>query len=219
MKTIKTTLKKVHWNDVDFSPIKITSKKVHRKNGDFRPIDITSKKVRRNDMDISQIKITSKSYVKISSSFCSLISCGTKYVETTWFFPIEITSKKYVEATWKYDDIFFSTYRRNIDIEWMLITRVALVGFAEIFVTVDRRKAISLISGQHSCQRFSPFPNLQYPASRIWTFVEPRSRSCWMTLYITNDHFAGVPQIRKLQRNAMWKECNIKIVQLEKSII
>ena len=134
MKRIKTTLKKVHWNDVDFSPIKITSKKVHRKNGDFRPIDITSKKVRRNDMDISQIKITSKSYVKISSSFCSLISCGTKYVETTWFFPIEITLKKYVEATWKYDDIFFSTYRRNIDIEWMLITRVALVGFAEIFV-------------------------------------------------------------------------------------
>ena len=44
MKRIKTTLKKVHWNDVDFSPIKITSKKVHRKNGDFRPIDITSKK-------------------------------------------------------------------------------------------------------------------------------------------------------------------------------
>ena len=87
------------------------------------------------------------------------------------------------------------------------------------WVTVDRRKAISLISGQHSCQRFSPFAYLQYPASRIWTFVEPRSRSCWMTLYITNDHFAGVPQIRKLQRNAMWKECNIKIVQLEKSII
>ena len=133
-KWIKTTLKKVHWNDVDFSPIRITSKKVHRKNGDFRSIDITSKKVRRNDMDISQIKIMSKSYVKISSSFCSLIPCGTKYVETTWFFPIEITSKKYVEATWKYDDIFFSTYRRNIDTELMLITRVVLVGFAEIFV-------------------------------------------------------------------------------------
>ena len=57
-----------------------------------------------------------------------------KYVETTWFFPIEITSKKYVEATCKYVDIFFLTYRRNIDMESMLITRVVLVGFAEIFL-------------------------------------------------------------------------------------
>lgn len=47
---------------------------------------------------------------------------------------MEITSKKYVEATWKYVDVFFSMCRRNVDTESMLITRIVLVGFAEIFV-------------------------------------------------------------------------------------
>ena len=84
------------------------------------------------------------------------------------------------------------------------------------WVTVDRRKGISLISNQHNCQRFSPFANLQYPASRIWTCAEPGYRSCWMKLYITNNHYAGVPQTRKLQRNAISKEWYLKNVQLEK---
>ena len=87
------------------------------------------------------------------------------------------------------------------------------------WVMVDRRKAISLISRQHNCQRFSPFANLPHPASRIWTFAEPGSRTCWIKLYITNNHFAGVPQMKNSQRNAMWKECNMKKVQLEKSTI
>ena len=84
------------------------------------------------------------------------------------------------------------------------------------WVTVDRRKWISLVYSQHNCQIFSPFANLQHPAIRIWTCAEPGHRICWMKLYITNNHYAGVPQTRQLQRNAIWKEWNWKNVQLEK---
>ena len=75
---------------------------------------------------------------KVTSKYL-LVFAHWYYVEQSTskrrdFFPIEITSKKYVEATCKYVDIFFLTYRRNIDMESMLITRVVLVGFAEMFV-------------------------------------------------------------------------------------
>ena len=43
------------------------------------------------------------------------------------FSPIEITSKKYVENTWKFIEIFFLTYPRNIDIESTSIQRIVSV--------------------------------------------------------------------------------------------
>ena len=41
---------------------------------------------------------------------------------------IEITSKKYVESTWKFDEIWSSTYRRNIHVESTSIRRAVPVG-------------------------------------------------------------------------------------------
>lgn len=41
--------------------------------------------------------------------------------------PIEIIAKKYVQRTYKFLDVFFSTYQCNIDIEWTLIPRFVTV--------------------------------------------------------------------------------------------
>ena len=40
----------------------------------------------------------------------------------------KITSKNYVEMTWKFVEIWSSTYRRNIDVESTWIGRGVLVG-------------------------------------------------------------------------------------------
>ena len=63
--------------------------------------------------------------------------------------------------------------------------------------------------------------NLPHPAIRIWTCAEPGSRICWMKFYITNNQYAGVPQMRKspgmqYEKNATWKKCNLKKVQYKK---
>ena len=50
--TIKTTLKKVRGNNVDFLTSEITSKKVRGNDEDFSISKITSKKVRWNDVKI-----------------------------------------------------------------------------------------------------------------------------------------------------------------------
>ena len=85
---------------MDCSTIKITLKKVRGNNKHFSTSEITPKKVRGNDVDFSTIEITSKN---------------------TWerrgFFDHEITSKKYVEMTWKFVEIWSSTYRCNIEVE------------------------------------------------------------------------------------------------------
>ena len=76
------------------------------------PIKITSKKVSKNDVHISTIEITAKkvrgNHVDFSSS--------------------EITSKKYTEMTWKFVEIWSSTYRRNIHVELTWIRRGVPVG-------------------------------------------------------------------------------------------
>ena len=76
------------------------TKKPHRNNIDFLAIEIGLKKVRRNDVHFSLIEITSKKICQNDVDFSS----------------IEIRSKMYVEMTWKFINIFFSAYRRNIDI-------------------------------------------------------------------------------------------------------
>ena len=89
------------------------------------------KKVRANKADFSTIKITSK---KVSTNVAH-ISTG----EITWkkvrgnnvdFSAIEITSKKYLEMTWKFVEIWSSTYRRNIHVEPTSISRGVSVGRA-----------------------------------------------------------------------------------------
>ena len=68
---------------------------------DFLTIEITSKKVRENDMDFSINEITSKKVRGNDMDFS--IS--------------KIISKKYVEMTWKFVEIWSSTYPRNIHVE------------------------------------------------------------------------------------------------------
>ena len=46
------------------SSINVTSRKIHRDDVDFSPIAIKSNKACRNDIDFSLIEITSKKFVK-----------------------------------------------------------------------------------------------------------------------------------------------------------
>ena len=94
------------------SNIEITLIKVRGNNVDFSTIEITSKKVRGNHVDFSTSEITSKKV------------CGN-HVD---FSTIEITSKRYVEMTWKFVEIWSSTYRRNIHVKWTWIRRGVRVG-------------------------------------------------------------------------------------------
>ena len=75
--------------------------KVSENNVDISTIDITSKKARGSNVDFSTIEITS---TKVRG----------KNVD---FSTSEITSKKYVEITWKFVEIWSSTYRRDIEVK------------------------------------------------------------------------------------------------------
>ena len=99
-------------NDVKSLPNKITSKKESKNNVHISTIEITSKKVCGNHVDFSTIKITSK---KVRGNHVD-------------FSTIEITSKKYAEMTWKFVEIWSSTYRRNIHVELTWIRRGVPVG-------------------------------------------------------------------------------------------
>ena len=77
-------------------------------------IEITLIKVRGKNVDFSTIEITSK---KVRGS----------YVD---FSTIEITSKKYAEMTWKFIEIWSSTYQRNIHVESTWIRRGVPVGMS-----------------------------------------------------------------------------------------
>ena len=82
-------------------------KRIHWNNVNFLCIEITLKKVYQKSVDFPHIEITSN--------------------KVHWndldFLPIKITSKKYVEMTWKFVDVFFLTYHRNIDIKSNIIRR------------------------------------------------------------------------------------------------
>ena len=94
------------------STIEIALIKARENNVDFSTIEFTSKKVRGNNVDFSNIEITSK---KVRGNHVG-------------FSTIEITSKKYAEMTWKFVEIWFSTYRRNIHVELTWIRRGVPVG-------------------------------------------------------------------------------------------
>ena len=100
-KSHQNCTKKPHRNNIDFSSIEIGLKKVRRNDVNFSLIEITSKKIRGNDVHFSLIEITSKKICQNDVDFSS----------------IEIRSKMYVEMTWKFINIFFSAYRRNIGIK------------------------------------------------------------------------------------------------------
>ena len=75
-------------------------------------IETTSKRVRGNNVDFLTIEITSKKLRGNSVDFSTS----------------KITSKKYVEMTWKFVEIWSSTYRRNIHVESTSIRRGVPVG-------------------------------------------------------------------------------------------
>ena len=79
---------------------------------DFSTIEITSKKVHEIDVDFSTIQITSKQVRENNLDFLTT----------------EITSKKYVESTWKFIEIWSSTYRRNIHVAFTSIRRGVPAG-------------------------------------------------------------------------------------------
>ena len=91
---IKITLKKVSKNSVLIWTIEMTSKKLRENNVEFATSEITPIKVRGNNEDFSTIKITSKKV------------CGNNVEFST----IEITLKKYAEMTWKFVEIWSSTW-------------------------------------------------------------------------------------------------------------
>ena len=91
---------------------------------DFSTSEIISKRVRGNYVDFATIEITSKkvrgNHVDFSTS--------------------EITSKKYAAMTWKFVEIWSSTYRRNIHVESMWIRRGVPVGIDLIIFKYFLRK-------------------------------------------------------------------------------
>ena len=90
---------------------------LHRNDADIWLINITSNRARRNDVDLLLIKITSKKASQKTLFFVSRNYIKQSTSKQRHFLPIEIISRKYVKITWKFINIFFLTYRRNIDIE------------------------------------------------------------------------------------------------------
>ena len=78
----------------------------------FSAIEITAKKVCGNNVEFSTCENTP---IKV---------CGKDLDFST----IKITSKKYAEMTWKFVEIWCSTYQRNIHVESMWIRRCVPVG-------------------------------------------------------------------------------------------
>ena len=100
--TIAITSTTVRGSHVNFSTGEITSKKIHGSHVDFSTSEVTSKRVRGNHADFSTIEIKSK---KVRGNHVD-------------FSTIEITSKKYVEMTWKFVEIWSSTYRRWVEVSF-----------------------------------------------------------------------------------------------------
>ena len=127
---VKNSLRKQRENNVDFSTIKITSKKVRGNNVDISTREITPKKVRGNNVDFWTIKITPK----------------TVHGNNVNFWTIEITSKKYVEMTWKFIEIWSSTYQRNICVAMMSIRRALPFGKEQPDLIIFFMQIIHVIS-------------------------------------------------------------------------
>ena len=115
---------------MDFLTIEITSKKLSRSNVDFLTSEIKLKKVRGNNVEFSTIEITSKE-VRGSNVDLSTIEIASKKIRgsNVDFLTSKIRSKIYVETTWKFVEIWFSTYRPNIVVKSTLINVFVPVGF------------------------------------------------------------------------------------------
>ena len=122
--TIEITPIKVLGNNVDFSTIEITLEKRRGNNVNFSTNEITSKKLRGNHVDFSTNEITSKkvrgNHVNFSTS--------------------KITSKKYAEMTWKFVEIWSSTYdvistanRRGFDVVCPLGGKYGVISLVSMF--------------------------------------------------------------------------------------
>ena len=86
-------------------------------------------------------------YIASTSMFCSSKIGQRKYIEMTSIFrPPKLHRRKYVETTWKFIEIFFSKYQRNIDIELTLIRRdVSIRILLLIFVFVQQYKTFLVL--------------------------------------------------------------------------
>ena len=94
------------------STIEITPVKVRGNNVDFSTIELSSEKVCGNNVGFSTSETTTK---KVRGNQVD-------------FSTIEITSTKYAEMTRKFVEIWSSTYRRNIHVEWTWIRRGVPIG-------------------------------------------------------------------------------------------
>ena len=129
--------------------IKIASKYIE-KTLTFRQSKLFWKKYIEMTSIFFPSKLHWRKYIETTSIFRSSILCRIKYVETAWIFcPSKVrrksTSKRqgffayqnYIEKIRRNDvkirRYFFSTYRRNIDIESTLIQRVTAIGKVSIF--------------------------------------------------------------------------------------
>ena len=80
-------------------------------------------------MDISVKEITSKIVCRNKVDFSTIKMTSTKVRGNDVGFSIsETTSKKYVKTTWRFVQIWSSTYRRNIHVESTSIRRGVPVG-------------------------------------------------------------------------------------------
>ena len=128
--TIIYHLSKTHQNEhleiaSIFHPSKIHPK-IHRNDVEFFPVKITSKKVHRNDVDFLPIEFTSNN------------ACQNK-VE---FSPIKAEWKKLFETMWKFVDVLFLTYRRNVNIEQTSIWCVVSVWNSTIHSSSSKEPKI-----------------------------------------------------------------------------
>ena len=86
-------------------------------------------KTQQNDMELPPVKITSINVHRNGINFLPIEITSNKVRRNdVEFSRIEMTLDKFVETTWKFIDIFFSTFRCSIDIESTSIWRVVSVG-------------------------------------------------------------------------------------------
>ena len=103
------------------STIEIKLKKVRGDNVGFPTIEITSKIVSGNNVDFSTSEVTLKKARENDVDFSTS----------------EITSKKYVKMTWKFVEIWKSTYKCNVDVESTLIPQGLSLGLLHCDRTIN----------------------------------------------------------------------------------
>ena len=135
-----------------FYPSKLRRSKYVESTSIFLLIEIAQNKVYRNNVDFLPIEIMSKKLLRNDVDFSHN----------------EITSKMYVEVTWKFIDIFFLTYRRNIDINSMTVRCGVYFGtaqscrFVQVFELVQSKTKLFeiMMNPYYFCNVFSELRSL-----------------------------------------------------------